>query len=165
MQGKSKIWMKQFSMELWHDIPVPGPDLEIRGGDGHPDPYIRGEGRPVSKKNFSALRAPVWSKNKGGGDLDPPPHTLGKQNKQAKEVYWPNRFSKTYGCYPWMFSSTVSIGGLLPVSTVGEGSGFWFWSNVGWLAELGGFPHQTNQKNPSQSVKKETELLMSITKC
>ena len=159
--------MKQFSMELWHDIPVPGPDLEIRGGDGHPDPYIRGEGRPVSKKNFSALRAPVWSKNKGGGggDLDPPPHTLGKQNKQAKEVYWPNRFPKTYGCYPWMFSSTVSIGGLLPVSTVGEGSGFWFWSNVGWLAEVGGFPHQTNQKNPSQSVKKETELLMSITKC
>ena len=152
-------------MELWHDIPVPDPDLEIRGGgNGHPDPYIRGEGRPVSKKNFSALQASVWSKNKGA-HLDPPPHTLGKQNKQAKEVYWPNRFPKTYGCYPWMFSSTVSIGGLLPVSTVGEGSGFWFWSNVGWLAELGGFPHQTNQKNPSQSVKKETELLMSITKC
>ena len=23
-------------------LPVPDPDLEIRGGGGHPDPYIRG---------------------------------------------------------------------------------------------------------------------------
>ena len=158
--------MKQLSMELWHDIPVPDPGLEIRGGGGTVIQTLtyKGRGGRYPKKDISALRASVWSKNKGA-HLDPPPHTLGKQNKQAKEVYWPKRFLKTYGRYPWMFSSTVSIGGLLPVSTVGEGSGFWFWSNVGWLAELGGFPHQTNQKNPSQSVKKETELLMSITKC
>ena len=42
------------------------PDLEIRGwGSGHPDPEIRGG--TVSKKIFSALWAPVWSKNKGEG--------------------------------------------------------------------------------------------------
>ena len=154
-------------MELWHDIPVPDPGLEIRGGGRSSRPLHKGGGAAGIQKNIFRPFGPqfglkIWG---GGGNLDPPPHTLGKQNKQAKEVYWPNRFPKTYGCYPWMFSSTVSIGGLLPVSTVGEGSGFWFWSNVGWLAELGGFPHQTNQKNPSQSVKKETELLMSITKC
>ena len=59
--------------------PVPDPDLEIRGGPGHPDPYIRGEGRGglVSKKNFLALQASVWFKNRGGvapwaPPLDPP---------------------------------------------------------------------------------------------
>ena len=44
---------------------VPDPDLEIRGGGrggGHPDPDVRG----VSKELFSALRASVYSKNKGG---------------------------------------------------------------------------------------------------
>ena len=43
------------------------PDLQIRGeGGGHLDPEIRG--RPGLKKYiFSALRASVWSKNKGGG--------------------------------------------------------------------------------------------------
>ena len=57
---------------------VPDPDLEIRDGGGHPDPKIRGGGRPVSKKIFSALRASVWSKNKGwaraprNSPLDPP---------------------------------------------------------------------------------------------
>ena len=53
------------------------PDLQIRevgggGGEGHPDPEIRGA---QSLKNFfSALRASVWSKNKrgGGSPLDPP---------------------------------------------------------------------------------------------
>ena len=34
------------------------------GGGDHPDPEIRGEG--VCKKIFLALRASVWSKNKGG---------------------------------------------------------------------------------------------------
>ena len=38
------------------------PDLEITEGPGHPDLEIR-EG-PVSKKNFSAPRASVWSNNK-----------------------------------------------------------------------------------------------------
>ena len=43
------------------------PDLQIRGlGERgvHPDPETRGGSL---KKNFSALRAPVSSKNKGGG--------------------------------------------------------------------------------------------------
>ena len=47
------------------------PDLQIRGGPGHPDPEISGGGGGVvSKFFFSALRASVWSKNKGDG---PPP--------------------------------------------------------------------------------------------
>ena len=45
------------------------PDLQMRGGPGHPDPEIR-EGGGVegrSQKIFSALRPSVWSKNKGEG--------------------------------------------------------------------------------------------------
>ena len=44
------------------------PDLQIRwirGGPGHLNAAIRGEG-VVSKRFFSALRASVWSKNKEG---------------------------------------------------------------------------------------------------
>ena len=40
-------------------------------GGGHADPEIRagggGGGAVLQKKTFSALRASVWSKNKGGG--------------------------------------------------------------------------------------------------
>ena len=45
-----------------------------RGGD-HPDPEMQGGvGAAVSKKNFSALRASVWPKNKGGAEgPDPSP--------------------------------------------------------------------------------------------
>jgi len=43
------------------------PDLEIRGGAGHPDLEIRKRGGgAVSQKIFSALWASVWSKDKGG---------------------------------------------------------------------------------------------------
>ena len=41
---------------------VADPDLQIRGGGGHPDPEIRGG--PV---NFFGLQASFWSKNKGVG--------------------------------------------------------------------------------------------------
>ena len=44
---------------------VPDPDLEIKGGRGEGGGGV-GVGA-VSKKMFSALRASVWSKNKGGG--------------------------------------------------------------------------------------------------
>lgn len=51
---------------------MPDPDLEMgEGGEGHPDPEMRGEGR-------SGLRASFWSRNKVGGralrasPLDPP---------------------------------------------------------------------------------------------
>ena len=49
------------------DITVLDPDLEIRRGEGggHPDPEIRRRGA-VPKKIFSALRASVLSKSKGG---------------------------------------------------------------------------------------------------
>ena len=48
------------------------PDVQVGGGGGkagpgHPDPEIRRE--PGLKFFFSALRASVWSKNKGGGPL------------------------------------------------------------------------------------------------
>ena len=51
-------------------ITMADPD-KGRGG-GHPDPGIKGGG--VSKIFFSAHRASVLSKNKGGGppSLDPP---------------------------------------------------------------------------------------------
>ena len=54
---------------------VSDPDLQIRvgrGGDGHPDPKIRGGGRS-QKKFFSSLWASVWSKNKEGGADSPGP--------------------------------------------------------------------------------------------
>ena len=47
---------------------VPDPDLEIKGGRGEGGGGV-GVGA-VSKKMFSALRASVWSKNKGGPPLD-----------------------------------------------------------------------------------------------
>ena len=47
---------------------VPNPDLEIRGGGGHPDPGI--SGGAGLQKYVSALRVSVWSKNRGG--LGPP---------------------------------------------------------------------------------------------
>ena len=38
------------------------PELQIRGGGGHPDPEISGGWSP--KNFFAALRASVWSTNK-----------------------------------------------------------------------------------------------------
>lgn len=37
---------------------VPDPDFEIRGGGGHPDPYLRGGGGRSPKKFFSARLPP-----------------------------------------------------------------------------------------------------------
>ena len=68
-------------------IPFPDPDLEIRGG-GHLDPEIRGG--TVFKTFFSALRASVWSKNKGGAGpprappVDPLVDTLRKAARKRK---------------------------------------------------------------------------------
>ena len=68
--------------------PVAYPDLQIKGGGegrgGHPDVEIRGRGQSQKSFFFSALRASVWSKNKGERApraplLDPPlqpPYTL-----------------------------------------------------------------------------------------
>ena len=56
------------------------PNLQIKEGPSHPDPEI--SGGPVSTKFFAALRATVWSDNKGGGagppgpSLDPPLYML-----------------------------------------------------------------------------------------
>ena len=50
---------------------VPDPDLEIRGGGGSSRPLDKGEGGVVLAKNFSALRASVWSTNKGGAPPGP----------------------------------------------------------------------------------------------
>ena len=52
------------------------PDLEIRGGGWSSRPLDKGGG-PVSKKRiFSALRASVWSKNKGLAEPPGPPPPL-----------------------------------------------------------------------------------------
>ena len=64
-----------------HENTVADSDLQIRGGNGHPDPEIwRGGGGlkkkfrpPPQKKKISALRTSVWSKNKGGGPPGPLP--------------------------------------------------------------------------------------------
>ena len=48
-------------------LQVPDPNLEVRGGGGHPDPEISGGGQSLKKIIFSALWASVWSENKGGG--------------------------------------------------------------------------------------------------
>ena len=60
------------------------PDLQIRGGPGHPDPEIRGGGWSP-KKYFLALWASVWSKNKRGGcPPGPSPRSAtGKKQKVA----------------------------------------------------------------------------------
>ena len=56
---------------------VPDPDVEVRGEgwggggggerSGRSSRPLDKRGSPVSKKIFSALRASVWSKNKGPG--------------------------------------------------------------------------------------------------
>ena len=54
------------------------PDLEIRVRPGHPDSEIKGGGGggPVLNKNSSALRASVWSTNKGkAGPPGPSPRS------------------------------------------------------------------------------------------
>ena len=60
------------------------PDLQIRGeGEGgggacHPDLHLEVRGVVSKKKNFfSALRALVWSKYKGGGPPGPSPGSAG----------------------------------------------------------------------------------------
>ena len=78
------------------------PDLQIRGwgrgeggGNGHPDPEIRGA--PVSKKFFSALRASIWSKymglGGGGGKppLDPPLSTGTYSRTSPEQMPWRSR--------------------------------------------------------------------------
>ena len=59
------------------------PDLQISGGGfGRTDPEIRGGGR--SEKIFSALRASVWSKNKG--EPDPPGPSPGSATDFWKKI-------------------------------------------------------------------------------
>ena len=60
------FWSKLVIEQPMHVL-VADPDRQIRGRPGHPYLEIRGE--PGLKFCFSALRASVWSKNKG----EPPP--------------------------------------------------------------------------------------------
>jgi len=58
---------------------VADPELQIREGPGHPDPEIIKGGGGGLQKMFSALRASVWSNNKGeggGGGKGGPPLDL-----------------------------------------------------------------------------------------
>ena len=53
-----------------HHLALEETELQIREGGRHPDPEIRGRGGGVWMRSqnffFPALRASVWSKNKGG---------------------------------------------------------------------------------------------------
>ena len=64
----TKCWTRKVA-----SLTVPDRDLEIRGAPSHPDPLMGGGGGAVSKKFFFALRASVWSKNKGDPGLGPSP--------------------------------------------------------------------------------------------
>ena len=58
-------WWLIASLRFSRYISVADPDLQIRGGGRSSRPWQKEAA--VSKKFFSALRAAVWSKNKGGG--------------------------------------------------------------------------------------------------
>ena len=69
-------FLGQGSLRIHTYVPVPDPDLEIRGAQSS-RPLDKGARSP--KKIFPALPASVWSKNKAGGcrapwapPLDPP---------------------------------------------------------------------------------------------
>ena len=64
---------------------MPDPDLKIRGGKGAPSsrPFDKRGGGGLQKKLFSALRASVWSKNKGGW-AGPPGPSLGSATVPEK---------------------------------------------------------------------------------
>ena len=52
---------------------MPDPDLEIRGGGGGVIQTLR-QGGPFPPPNFLVLRAPFWSKNRGGASPPGPSH-------------------------------------------------------------------------------------------
>ena len=63
-----------------------------RRSDNHPDPEIRGGGGRSPKKCFSALRALVWSNNKGG------PGPPGPSPKSATAT---NRYKRQFSLWQW----------------------------------------------------------------
>ena len=63
---------------------MPDPDLEIRVGGRSSRPLDKRGGRRSPKKNFSALRASVWSKTKGlGGSATAPVSPTGPGTHQV----------------------------------------------------------------------------------
>ena len=55
-----------------HHFALEETDLQVREGGGggrHTDPEIRGRGCGCGLNFFWAIRASVWSKNKGGGGV------------------------------------------------------------------------------------------------
>ena len=70
LNGANKEYYGKFTDgKCMRKLKVADPDLQMGGGggNGHPDPEIRRAGRSPKKK-FSAIRASVWSKNKGRGE-------------------------------------------------------------------------------------------------
>ena len=67
----SKIEQGDYFMIIKHQLPfsVPDPDLDIKGGGLSSRPLVKGG--PVSQKQFWALQASFWSKNKGGAGPSP----------------------------------------------------------------------------------------------
>ena len=69
--SKKPMWLNTLVRHYSRANPTAGTDLQISGEPDHPDPEIRGGGAGLKKKFFSALRASVWSKTKGGGPPGP----------------------------------------------------------------------------------------------
>ena len=73
------FWVNTENLPLKNQFPilitytVEDPDLQIKGGLGHPDPVIGGRGRAILKNLFLALRASVWYKKKIRGAGPPGP--------------------------------------------------------------------------------------------
>ena len=65
-----------------------GPDLQIRGGPGHPYLKMGGRGGAVSKNIFSALGASVWFKNEGEARALPGPFPRSATEKTNKQTNW-----------------------------------------------------------------------------
>ena len=70
------FWVNTENLPLKNQFPilitytVADPDLQIKGGLGHPDPV---RGRAILKNLFLALRASVWYKKKIRGAGPPGP--------------------------------------------------------------------------------------------
>ena len=75
------FWVNTENFPLKNQFPMlitytaEGPDLQIKGGLGHPDPVMEGGGEGAVLKNlFLALRVSVWLKKiRGAGPPGPSP--------------------------------------------------------------------------------------------
>ena len=85
-------------------VTVPDPDFEIRGGRSS-RPLDKGREGLVSQKIFPALRASVWSKNRGGRGGLPGP------SPGSATVLTRNRILLMLQLHPWTKRGEKILGG------------------------------------------------------